>query len=133
MWRTLATIALAAVMVPAPASAKTPIDGLWRSPDGRTGAYMHVRVQPCRNGGVERCAIVTGVFDGGKPEAIGRTVMRGMEPRPDGTWSGGKVIQPLKGEVYNSSIRPAGMNRMEVEGCLIGSFLCRSQTWTRVN
>ena len=128
----VATIGLAgAVLVCQPAAAGT-IDGLWRSPDGKRGSYLHVQVQPCSRESDARCAVVTGAFDGAKERAVGQQVMRDMVRQPDGTWEG-TVIQPLKGEVYNSRISPAGHDAMIVEGCVLGMLLCREQRWTRVN
>lgn len=128
----VATIGLAgAVLVCQPAAAET-IDGLWRSPDGKTGSYLHVQVQPCGENTDARCGVVTGTFAGAKRQALGQQVMRDMQRQPNGTWEG-TVIQPLKGEVYNSRISPVGDDAMIVEGCVLGMLLCREQRWTRVN
>jgi uncharacterized protein (DUF2147 family) len=129
---TMMALALAgAAMAGASAPAET-IDGLWRSPDGKKGSYLHVQVQPCAANTDARCGTVTGTFAGAKEQALGRQVMRDMQPQPDGTWEG-TVIQPLKGDVYNSRISPAADGTMVVEGCVLGMLLCRKQTWTRVN
>ena len=119
-----------AAMVCQPAAAET-IDGMWRSPDGKRGSYLHVQVHPCSRDSDARCAVVIAAFAGAKQRAVGQQVMRDMVRQPDGTWEG-TVIQPLKGHVYSSRISPAGAGAMIVEGCVLGMLLCRKQKWTRV-
>jgi uncharacterized protein (DUF2147 family) len=125
-------IVLAWAAMACQAAAAEMIDGVWRSPEGRRGSYLHVRVQPCGENTTARCGIVTGTFDGAKRQALGQQVMRDMQRQPDGTWQG-TVIVPLKGVVYYSRIRPAGDGTMDIEGCMLGMLLCRKQKWTRVN
>ena len=126
----LAIPVIASALGAAPAGASS-IDGMWRSPNDDDGSYLTVRVHPCQDAPQERCAVVTGAHRGAKEEAVGRQVMR-VEPRPDGTWEG-EILQPLKGHVYDSRIRPVGENVMEVDGCIIGGLLCRTQRWTRLD
>ena len=132
MRRVLTVMALAAAAMAGPPAAAETIDGLWRSPDGKTGSYLHVQVEPCAENTDARCGVVTGIFEGAKRQALGRQVMRDMQRQPDGTWEG-MLIQPLKGHVYNSRIRPTGDGTMVVKGCVIGMLLCQEQKWTRVD
>ena len=132
MHRVVSMIMAAAAVAACQAVAAETIDGVWRSPDGKTGSYLHVQVQPCTKNTEARCGVVTGIFAGAKQQALGQQVVRDMVRQPDGSWEG-TVIQPLKGHVYNSRIRPAGDGTMVVEGCVLGMLLCREQRWTRVN
>lgn len=46
-------------------------------------------------------------------------------------WSGGKIMEPDSGKVYNCKIEPAdGGKKLNVRGSI--SFIGKTQTWTRV-
>ena len=131
VFRKLAVPMLGLALGAATAAQASVLDGVWRSPDDDDGSYLTVRVQPCQGAPEDRCAVVTGAYRGAKEEAVGREVMH-VERRPDGTWEG-EVLQPLKGHVYDSRIRPVSRDVMEVDGCIIGGLLCRTQRWTRLD
>ncbi len=48
---------------------------------------------------------------------------------PD-TWEG-QVYNAKDGQLYSSTIKPAGPDQLEIQGCVLG-FLCGGETWTRV-
>ena len=43
----------------------------------------------------------------------------------------GQVYNAKDGQHYNSTIKPVGTDKMEIQGCVLG-FLCGGETWTRV-
>src|SRR3979490_2210478 len=43
----------------------------------------------------------------------------------------GQVYNAKDGQFYSSTIKPAGPDQMEIQGCVLG-FLCGGETWTRV-
>ena len=131
MKRSLAMMALPVLALAAASQPQASVlDGLWQSPKDEDGSYLHVRLGPCGEAPEARCGTVTGAFDGARPEAVGHRVVR-VEPQPDGSWEG-EIVQPLEGDVYDSEIRPAGEDVLQVDGCIIGGLICRSQRWTRV-
>src|SRR5882757_5754582 len=46
------------------------------------------------------------------------------------TWEG-QVYNAKDGQLYSSTIKPAGTDQLEIQGCVLG-FLCGGETWTRV-
>jgi uncharacterized protein (DUF2147 family) len=129
---TAAALVLAATaLAQQPAQAAT-IDGLWRSPPRKSGAWITVRVGPCDGAPEQRCGVVESAHDGANPEVVGEHVLLGLERRPDGSWADGRIVRPNKGTVYSSQIRLAGEDTLQVEGCAILGLVCRDQTWTRM-
>lgn len=124
--RSLIVLAVGLVSIPAGAAM---IDGVWQSPKDKDGSFLTVRVHPCERASEERCAVVTGAYDGAKKEAIGHQVMR-VEPKPDGSWEG-EITQPLSGDVYDSNVRLVRRDVLHVDGCVLGGLFCRTQEWTR--
>jgi uncharacterized protein (DUF2147 family) len=43
----------------------------------------------------------------------------------------GQVYNAKDGKHYSSTIKPVGLDKLEIQGCLLG-FLCGGETWTRV-
>src|SRR3984885_12124102 len=43
----------------------------------------------------------------------------------------GQVYNAKDGQFYSSTIKPIGVDQMEIQGCVLG-FLCGGETWTRV-
>ena len=46
------------------------------------------------------------------------------------TWEG-QVYNAKDGQLYSSTIKPAGTDQLEIQGCVLG-FLCGGETWSRV-
>ncbi len=62
---------------------------------------------------------------------IGLTVLIGMKPVGDGTWSG-SIYNPDDGNTYSASMKLASDNTMNVKGCVAG-FLCKTNKFVRIN
>lgn len=127
-----AAAALIAISTAAAAQAAQPT-GVWRNPKNS----VHVRVQPCGN---NVCGTVVWASaraqekarKAGTPKLIGQQLFREFHPVDANAW-GGRVFVPDLARTVSGTLRPAGPNNMVASGCLLGRFLCKSQTWTRVH
>lgn len=64
-------------------------------------------------------------------KVMGARVLGGFTGGPR-EWKGGPLYDPETGDgAKKGSLTLAGANTLKVKGC-IASFLCRTQTWTRV-
>ncbi len=126
------TAAVIAALLPQPGRAIEDIDGLWRSPPRKSGAWITVRVGPCAGAPAQRCGVVEGAHDGANPEVVGDLVLRGLEPQEDGSWAEGRIVRPIEGTAYRSRVHLAAPEMLRVEGCAILGLVCRDQTWTRI-
>ena len=62
---------------------------------------------------------------------LGVPIVLGMKPSGPGQWTG-DVYNASDGKTYSGSFTLTGPNSADLKGCVLG-FLCKSQTWTRVN
>lgn len=60
---------------------------------------------------------------------VGVRMLEASEPRGEGY--AGKLYNPGDGRTYSGSVRLVDQNSLKVSGCVLG-FLCRDQTWKRV-
>lgn len=137
--RILATTSLvAAALVTAgfgPAIAGDPT-GDWLVADG----VANIRVAECNGAmwGVISWEKVAGGVDRNNPDAskqtrptLGMPVLLDMKLNAEkGDWEG-HVYNAKNGKLYESSIKLASPDQLEIEGCVLG-FLCGGETWTRV-
>ena len=117
------------------ADAAVPIkpSGVWRNPKNS----VHVRMQPC---GDTVCGVVVWANarvqkkarDAGTPRLIGTNLFREFRQTGPGEWSG-RVFVPDMNRTFSGSMKADSANSITGKGCLIGRFLCKSQTWTRVS
>jgi uncharacterized protein (DUF2147 family) len=63
---------------------------------------------------------------------MGTTIVIGMKPAGTDKWSG-QVYNAEDGKTYSGSITMQGANALKLEGCALGGFLCKPQSWTRAN
>ncbi|MEG8048746.1 DUF2147 domain-containing protein [Sphingomonas aurantiaca] len=68
--------------------------------------------------------------DGGTPKLIGTALLREYRPHGRNTWSG-QIFVPDMGRTFGSTLTLLDANTIAVKGCLIGGFLCKTQTWRR--
>lgn len=128
----IATIAAAALaLTSAPASAASPLEGVWRNPKGS----VTVRIAPC---GRQLCGRVINASpkakakaaEGGTEQLPGTTILSGITPTGANRWKG-RVFLPRQNRHATGNLRLSG-NRLTVQGCLLG-IICKDQTWTRVS
>lgn len=107
------------------------LSGAWSNPAGS----VEVQIDHC---GTKLCGTVIAASgaaigdsrDAGYPQLVGMQLMRDYHPDGPGRWSG-TVFVPDLGHSFSSHIVTVDQNHVRVSGCLIGSFLCRSQLWRR--
>jgi uncharacterized protein (DUF2147 family) len=63
---------------------------------------------------------------------MGTTIVIGMKPAGTDKWAG-QVYNAEDGKTYSGSITMQGAGALKPEGCALGGFLCKAQTWMRVN
>ena len=108
------------------------LTGVWRNPKNT----VHVRIQPC---GGNVCGTVawaspqaiSAAREAGTPNLLGTQLFRQFSRESEGYW-GGRVFVPDMGRTFSGTLRLSGPNAVVARGCLIGRFLCKSQTWVRV-
>ncbi|HEX8533551.1 MAG TPA: DUF2147 domain-containing protein [Allosphingosinicella sp.] len=126
-----AVVAVFGVGTVAEAAAVQP-SGVWRNPKNS----VHVKVQPC---GTNVCGTVVWANarakekarKAGTPDLVGRQLFQDLRPAGGGSWNG-RVFVPDMGRSFSGSLKPAGPNNMVAQGCLLGRYICKTQTWTRV-
>ena len=108
--------------------------GVWRNPKNT----VHVEIKPC--GGGRACGVVVwanadAVADakkGGTPNLVGLQLLRDFQLQKSGSWKG-KVFVPDLNMTLSGTADFPDATTMKAKGCLVGSFLCKSQTWRRVD
>ena len=66
----------------------------------------------------------------GKP-VIGMAILTDLKKESDTVWSGGKILDPTNGKVYNAKVTVIeGGKKLEMRGSIL--FFGRTQTWIRV-
>ena len=124
--------AFMAIAVSLPASAQSPIQGLWLNPR-RTVA---VRTGDCAG---KLCGWIVWAAaqaradarDSGIDQLIGIELLENYAIDDRGGWSG-RVYVPDMDRDFSSTITQRSATELKVEGCLIGGFICKSQLWERI-
>jgi uncharacterized protein (DUF2147 family) len=122
----MALAVVAAGLPPAP-----PVVGVWHNPKNSVA----VKTGAC---GDKLCGWVIRANDqaqadareGGTPKLIGTALLREYRPSGRRKWSG-QIYVPDMGRTFGSTITLVDSNTIDVKGCLIGGFLCKTQTWRR--
>ena len=138
----LTALTAAALMIglPSMAAAEEAPVGVWQSPS--RGA--HIQIVPCEGG-----AICGKLLEASRPKSnpqlldihnkdpslrdrsmIGQIVFDGFKGGPM-KWTGGRLYNPGDGNYYSGVISLVDSNHLQLKGCAFW-FLCKAQTWTRV-
>ena len=113
------------------------VSGDWRVADG----VANIRVAQCNGSmwGVVAWEKTPGGRDTHNPDAskqsrptLGMPILIDMKKKAGiaDTWEG-QVYNAKDGQLYSSTIKPAGTDQLEIQGCVLG-FLCGGETWSRV-
>ncbi|GGI80915.1 DUF2147 domain-containing protein [Legionella impletisoli] len=118
------------------------VEGLWTTIDDKTGKPRSV-VRLSESGGkltgsvvnvykqegdTGKCSKCPGQF---KDKPIkGLQFLWGLEKKNESTWTGGKILDPKSGKIYNAKITVKG-NKLYVRGYVGMSMLGRTQVWVR--
>jgi len=126
------TVAGSLMLAAAPAAAKSPLEGLWRTPKGTAT----VRIAPC---GQQLCGrmidasrqVKRKAKKQGAPNIVGKTVLNSIQPVGPNRWKS-QVFVPRLGRHVGGKLVLSGQNRLTVHGCIAG-LICKSQAWYRIN
>lgn len=128
MFPLLTALLLAA---PAPASAD-PVLGTWLNPKGT----VTVRTARC---GRAICGKVISAAPSAQEKAraagagrlVGMEILSDFRPAGRGIWQGTAFI-PDMGVTVPATMTQLSRDRLQIEGCGMGGYLCKQQVWTRV-
>src|SRR5882672_560576 len=110
--------------------------GDWLVADG----VANIRVAQCNGSmwGVVAWEKTPGGKDTHNPDAskqsrptLGMAILIEMKKRSGVDAWEGQVYNAKDGQLYSSTIKPVGIDQLEIQGCVLG-FLCGGETWTRV-
>src|SRR2546428_1559494 len=110
--------------------------GDWKVADG----VANIRVAQCSGNmwGVVAWEKVPGGKDKNNPDVakqsrptLGMPILIDMKKKPGVDAWEGQVYNAKDGQLYSSTIKPIGVDQLEIQGCVLG-FLCGGETWTRV-
>jgi len=133
--RSLFCCGAALVALPGLASAADPT-GDWMVAD----KVATIRVAQCNGSmwGVVAWEKTPGGRDSNNPDVakqsrptLGMPILIDMKKKPGVDQWEGLVYNAKDGKSYQSTIKPAGADQLEIQGCVLG-FLCGGETWTRV-
>ncbi|WP_428641313.1 DUF2147 domain-containing protein [Roseibium sp.] len=63
---------------------------------------------------------------------LGVQIVRSMQPTGKaGQWKG-KVYNAEDGKTYTGFIELTSVNKLKLEGCVMGGLICKGETWNRV-
>jgi uncharacterized protein (DUF2147 family) len=133
MTKLFASIIAAPLLLAAvPATAKSPLEGLWRTPKGTAT----VRIAPC---GQSLCGkmidasakVQRKAAKQGAPGIVGRQVLNGIRPVGPNRWKS-QVFVPKLGRHVGGNLILNGRDQLTVRGCVAG-LICKSQAWQRVS
>ncbi len=124
---------LATVLTPAFAADPT---GDWKVADG----VATIRVAQCNGSmwGAVAWEKTPGGKDKNNPDptkqtrpTLGMAILIDMKKKAGVDAWEGQVYNAKDGQLYSSTIKPVGVDQLEIQGCVLG-FLCGGETWTRV-
>lgn len=120
-----------------PARAADDPTGDWKVADG----VANIRVAECNGAmwGVVVWEKKAGGIDRNNPDALKRSrptlgmpILLDMKKQPGKEAWEGQVYNAKDGKLYDSTIKLASPDELEIQGCVLG-FLCGGETWTRVS
>src|SRR6266403_3015540 len=123
------------ILTAGPALAADPT-GDWRVADG----VANIRVAECNGSmwGAVAWEKTPGGRDKNNPDvskqnrpSLGMPILIDMKKKTGVDQWEGQVYNAKDGQFYSSTIKPAGPDQLEIQGCVLG-FLCGGETWTRV-
>lgn len=109
------------------------IYGVWRNPKGS----VHIEIKPCEN---RTCGYVVwanaearaDVKKKNNQDLVGMQLLRDFKASDENEWKG-RVFVPDLDMTFSGQVRLLDRLSLRAKGCLLPNFLCKSQTWTRVD
>ncbi|HJV40458.1 DUF2147 domain-containing protein [Caulobacter sp.] len=107
--------------------------GVWRNPKGS----VHIEIKACGEG---TCGYVVwanaeaqaDVRKGSNQGLVGMQLLRDFSPTGPTEWKG-RVFVPDLNMTFSGQVRLLDRTSLKAKGCLLPNFICKSQTWTRVD
>lgn len=107
--------------------------GVWRNPKGS----VHIEIKPCEN---RTCGYVVwanaearaDVKKKNNQDLVGMQLLRDFAASDSNEWKG-RVYVPDLDMTFSGQVRLLDRASLRAKGCLLPNFLCKSQTWTRVD
>jgi uncharacterized protein (DUF2147 family) len=97
--------------------------GVWLRPSSGSQARFY-------NCGGKLCATIVAVKDASRKSEIGKSILHGAVKSGANTWTG-NLTDVGSGKVYSGTVTLQSESALSLQGCIV-SFLCQSETWTRV-
>jgi uncharacterized protein (DUF2147 family) len=97
--------------------------GVWLRPSSGSQARFY-------NCGGKLCATIVAVKDASRKSEIGKSILHGAVKSGANTWTG-NLTDVGTGKVYSGTVTLESESALSLQGCIV-SFLCQSETWTRV-
>ncbi|USQ93889.1 DUF2147 domain-containing protein [Caulobacter sp. RL271] len=131
----LALLGAASASLAADATPPKPGDiyGVWRNPKGS----VHIEIKPCEN---RTCGYVVwanadaraDVKKKNNQDLVGMQLLRDFSATDPNEWKG-RVFVPDLDMTFSGQVKLLDRVSLKAKGCLLPNFLCKSQTWTRVD
>jgi uncharacterized protein (DUF2147 family) len=109
------------------------IYGVWRNPKGS----VHIEIKPCET---RTCGYVVWANADAREDVkkkknqdlIGMQLLRDFSAADPNEWKG-RVYVPDLDMTFSGQVKLLDRASLKAKGCLLPNFLCKSQTWTRVD
>ncbi len=107
--------------------------GVWRNPKGS----VHIEIKPCE---ARTCGVVVwanadaraDVKKKNNQDLVGMQLLRDFAVSDPNEWKG-RVYVPDLDMTFSGQVKLLDRASLKAKGCLLPNFLCKSQTWTRVD
>lgn len=107
--------------------------GVWRNPKGS----VHLEIKPCE---ARTCGVVVwasadaraDVKKKNNQDLVGMQLLRDFANSNPNEWKG-RVYVPDLDMTFSGQVKLLDRASLKAKGCLLPNFLCKSQTWTRVD
>ncbi|MEP5731693.1 MAG: DUF2147 domain-containing protein [Sulfitobacter sp.] len=124
----LSLFVLASLSGTMPTFAQNPF-GIWQTNEGKTGAYLHIRVAPCHDNTDLLCGYIHKAFKTPHTQIVGRRIFWNLAPSGPGKWHNGMVWDIENGKAYRATLSLTA-STLRIEGCL--GPICKGQDWAKV-
>ncbi len=129
----LALWGVAGASMAAEAARPGDVYGVWRNPKGS----VHIEIKPCET---RTCGVVVwanadaraDVKKKNNQDLVGMQLLRDFSASDTNEWKG-RVYVPDLDMTFSGQVRLLDRLSLRAKGCLLPNFLCKSQTWTRVD
>ncbi len=115
-------VSVVASAAAAPALAGDPT-GLWLRPSTGT------EIQMFRCGG-SLCGRIASVKDPARRSTVGKVIVSGGQRTGENIWEG-DLFNTDDGSTYSGQLTLQAAGTLRLQGCVLASLVCKTETWTR--